>query len=89
MGNSIDVGALSSLNQRGDDVAGRLILVYEDEADFLKEAIETWHTLNRGNLSDEAYAKRGARFNLIRHLDGKYTEAERQEIARVALGLLD
>ena len=26
---------------RGDDVAGRLILVYEDEADFLKEAIET------------------------------------------------
>ena len=69
-------------------MTGRLLLIYEDEADFLKEAIEAWHTLNRGNLSDEAHVKRAARFNLLQHLEGNYTEAERKEIAQAALDLM-
>lgn len=71
------------------DVGKRLVLVGEKEAEFLKLAIETWKTVYAGDRSEAADSKRMRGFNLTRHLNGKYTKAEREEIAQAALDLMD
>lgn len=70
-------------------MAKRLVMVAEDEAEFLKLAIETWKKVYAGDRSEAADAKRMRAFNLTRHLKGKYTKAEIEEIAEISLSLFD
>ena len=67
----------------------RLVLVGDKEAEFLKLAIKTWEGVYAGDRSEEADSKRMRGFNLTRHLEGKYTKAEIEEIAEVSLSLFD
>lgn len=67
----------------------RLVMVGEKEAEFLKLAIQTWETVYAADRSEEADKKRMRRFNLTRHLEGKYTKAEIEEIGQAAVTLFD
>ncbi|QDZ10507.1 hypothetical protein [Devosia ginsengisoli] len=64
----------------------KLLLLNDDEARFLEQAIEAWSTVYKGDTDFEE--RRSDRWNVIRKLDGKYTDAERHEIGTVALGMM-
>lgn len=66
-----------------------LILVDDDAGKFIGEAIDLWRRLHEGDHSEPAYARRGARLDIRRHIEGKYTKAEIEEIAAIALELLE
>lgn len=70
---------------RGAEVS-KLLLLNDDESRFLEQAIEAWSTVYAGDAEFEA--RRVDRFNVKRKLEGKYTEAEREEIGTVALGMM-
>lgn len=67
----------------------RLLLVDEDDIAFLMEAIETWSTVYAGDKAENHQSKVMSRFNVIRHMEGKYTAAEIEEIGQAALDLMD
>lgn len=64
----------------------KLLLLNDDEARFLEQAIEAWSAVYKGDSDIEE--QRGNRWNVMRKLDGKYTEAERQEVGTLALGMM-
>ena len=63
-----------------------LLLLTDDEDLFLRQAIEAWSAVYAGDEEFELH--RVDRFNVTRKLDGKYTEAEVEEIGTVALGMM-
>lgn len=64
----------------------KLLLLNDDEARFLEQAIEAWTTVYKGD--GEFEARRADKWNVKRKLEGKYTDAERHELGTVALGMM-
>ena len=64
----------------------KLLLLSDEEDLFLRQAIEAWSAVYAGDSDVEQH--RGSRWNVMRKLDGKYTEAEVEEIGTVALGMM-
>lgn len=71
-----------------EDQVAKLLLLNDDEAGFLAEALELWVTIHAGEDSPDMDANRVHRFQVARKLEGKYTDAERHEIGTVALGMM-
>lgn len=63
-----------------------LLLLTDEEDLFLRQAIEAWSAVYAGDSDVEEH--RGSRWNVMRKLDGKYTDAEFEEIGTVALGMM-
>ena len=63
-----------------------LLLLTEEEDLFLRQAIEAWSAVYAGDSDIEK--RRGVRWNVTRKLDGKYTDAEFEEIGTVALWMM-
>lgn len=72
---------------KGEDQVSKLLLLSEDEARFVEQAIEAWTAVYAGDGEFELH--RVDRFNVKRKLEGKYTDAEREQIAQAALRLID
>lgn len=64
----------------------KLLLLTDDEAAFIEQAVEAWSAVYAGDSDIEDH--RGNRWNVMRKLDGKYTDAEREEVGTVALGMM-
>lgn len=64
----------------------KLLLLSDEEDLFLRQAIEAWTAVYAGDSDVEE--RRGDRWNVMRKLDGKYTDAEREEVGTVALGMM-
>lgn len=79
-------GGLSPVEVTEDQLK-RLVLIDEEEAEFIEEAIDTWRTVHAGDLTETAYAKRGLAFDVKRYLNHRYTAAEIEEIAGLSLAL--
>jgi hypothetical protein len=62
-----------------------LLLLTDEEDLFLRQAIEAWAAVYAGDSESEE--RRADRWNVMRKLDGKYTDDEREQIAQVALEL--
>jgi hypothetical protein len=63
-----------------------LLLLTDEEDLFLRQAIEAWSAVYAGDSDIEK--RRSDRWNVMRKLDGKYTDAEVEEIGTVALGMM-
>ena len=61
----------------------KLLLLTDEEDLFLKQAIEAWSAVYAGDSDLEEH--RGNRWNVMRKLDGKYTDAEVEQIGQAAL----
>ena len=66
----------------------RLLLLRDDEAEFLTKALELWVIIHAGEEGPEVDAGRVDRFHVSRKIDGKYTDEEREEVAKVALEMV-
>jgi hypothetical protein len=55
----------------------KLLLVSDEEDLFLRKAIEAWSAVYAGDSDIDEH--RGNRWNILRKLDGKYTDAEREK----------
>lgn len=64
----------------------KLLLLSDDEARFVEQAIEAWTAVYAGDGEFELH--RVDRFNVKRKLEGKYTDAEREEVGVIALGMM-
>ena len=64
----------------------KLLLLTDEEDLFLRQAIEAWSAVYAGDSDLEEH--RGSRWNVMRKLAGKYTEAERHEVGTAALGMM-
>lgn len=64
----------------------KLLLMTDEEDLFLRQAIEAWSAVYAGDAEFEAH--RVDRFNVMRKLASKYTDAEIEEVGTVALGMM-
>lgn len=67
----------------------RLLLLNEDEAALVQQALETWSRIYAGETGEDVERQRVDRFNVQRKLEEKYTTAELQDLAQAALDLMD
>lgn len=67
----------------------RLLLLNEDEAALVPQALETWSRIYAGETGEDVERQRVDRFNVQRKLEEKYTTAELQDLAQAALDLMD
>ena len=67
----------------------RLLLLNDDEAAFIEEAAELWLTIHAGEWGQKLDGQRVDRMHVLRKLAGKYTEQEREDVAQVALKMLE
>ena len=65
----------------------KLLLVSDEEDLFLRQAIEAWSAVYAGDSDIEK--RRIDRWNVLRKMDGKYTDDEREQIALAALHLIE
>lgn len=63
----------------------RLLLLNDAEAAFLEQALELWTVIHAGEQDEATDRLRVDRFNVHRKLEGKFTDAEREQVAVEAL----
>lgn len=66
-----------------------LLLTTDSEDEFVKELCELWLTIHEGDHFPETEAKRPFIFDIKRKLAGKYTLAERQALAALAIQMIE
>lgn len=66
----------------------RLLLLTDEEADFLKEALETWQIVHAAEMDKRTDNARVHRFHVQRKLEGKYTKDEVEQVGQTALGMM-
>ena len=64
----------------------KLLLLTDEEDLFIRQAIEAWSAVYAGDSDIDEH--RGNRWNVMRKLDGKYTDAERKQVGTVALRMI-
>ena len=66
-------------------MSGRLLILDEQEEDYLRWALHVWEDTFRGVADDHVVAGRFRYDAIFRQLDGKYTEEQEERILNAAV----